>query len=102
MKSSKIFIFPSTLEGFGIVVVEANACGLPAVVVKAKYNGSSWLVEHGKNGFVCQLNEEEVSKNIIRILINNSSREMQKVCIDLAEKYDWDKIVDEIEEVYLK
>jgi len=27
---------------------------------------------------------------------------MQKVCMDLAKKYDWDKIVGEIEEVYSK
>jgi hypothetical protein len=25
---------------------------------------------------------------------------MKEVCMDLAKKYDWDKIVDEIEEVY--
>jgi len=38
----------------------------------------------------------------MRILINNSSREIKKVCMDLAKKYDWTKIVDEIEGVYLK
>lgn len=31
LKSSKVFIFPSFFEGWGIVVAEALACGLPVV-----------------------------------------------------------------------
>jgi len=27
---------------------------------------------------------------------------MQKICMDLAKKYDWDKIIDKIEGVYSK
>jgi glycosyltransferase involved in cell wall biosynthesis len=102
MKSSKVFVLPSTREGFGIVVIEANACGIPVITVNHKDNAARDLIEEGKNGFVCQLDENEIAKKIIRILKNNSSLEMQKVCIDLVEKYDWDKIVDEIEGVYSK
>jgi glycosyltransferase involved in cell wall biosynthesis len=102
MKSSKVFILPSTREGFGIVVIEANACGIPVVTINHKNNAARDLIEEGKNGFVCQLNEEEIAKRIIRILINSSGLNMKKVCMDLAKKYDWDKIVDEIEGVYLK
>lgn len=102
MKSSKVFVLPSTREGFGIVVIEANACGIPVITINHKGNAAKDLIKEGKNGFVCQLDENEIAKKIIIILKNNSSLEMQKVCIDLAKKYDWDKIVDEIEEVYLK
>ncbi len=102
MKSSKVFVLPSTREGFGIVVIEANACGIPVIIVNHKDNAARDLIEEGKNGFVCQLNEEEIAKRILRILINNSGREMQKICMYLAKKYDWDKIVDEIEGVYSK
>ncbi len=47
-----------------------------------------------------ELTEEEIAKIIKRILINNSSRGMEETCLDLAKKYDWNKIVDEIEEAY--
>jgi glycosyltransferase involved in cell wall biosynthesis len=100
MKSSKVFVLPSTREGFGIVVIEANACGIPVITIDHKDNAARDLIEEGGNGFICQLNEEEIAKRILRILINNSGREMQKVCMDLAKKCDWDKIIDEIEEVY--
>ncbi len=44
MKSSKVFVLPSTREGFGIVVIEANACGLPVVVVDHEMNAATDLV----------------------------------------------------------
>ena len=100
MKSSKVFVLPSTREGFGIVVIEANACGIPVITIDHKDNAARDLIEEGKNGFVCQLNEEEIAKRIMRILENSSGRKMKKVCMDLAKKYDWDKIVDKVEEVY--
>ena len=102
MKSSKVFVLPSTREGFGIVVIEANVCGIPVITINHKDNAARDLIEEGKNGFVCQLNGEEIVKRIMRILINSSSRRIEETCVELAKKYDWDKIVDEIEEVYLK
>jgi glycosyltransferase involved in cell wall biosynthesis len=49
-----IFLFPSRLEGFGLSVAEAMACGKPVVAT----NGSSLpeLVVDGKGGFLCEMN----------------------------------------------
>lgn len=102
MKSPKVFVLPSTREGFGIVVIEASVCGIPLIAIDHKDNPARDLIEEGKYGFICQLDENEIAKKVIRILINNSSRGIEETCVELAEKYDWDKIVDEIKEVYLK
>jgi glycosyltransferase involved in cell wall biosynthesis len=102
MKSSKVFVLPSTREGFGIVVIEANACGIPVIAIDHKDNAARDLIEEGKNGFVCQLNEEEIAKRIMKILENSTGQKMKRVCMDSAKNYDWDKIVDRIEEVYSK
>jgi len=48
--SSDIFLFPSGVETFGNVTLEAAASGLPIVVEEGC---SGHLVQHGKNGFAC-------------------------------------------------
>jgi phosphatidylinositol alpha-1,6-mannosyltransferase len=46
-----LFVFPSTLEGFGLAVAEAMSCGLP--VVASGEGALPELVAHGEGGFVC-------------------------------------------------
>ena len=53
--SGDAFVFPSTTETFGNVVVEAQASGLPAVVVDR--GGPPDLVESGRTGFVARGND---------------------------------------------
>jgi glycosyltransferase involved in cell wall biosynthesis len=45
-------IFLSRLEGFGLVVAEAMASGLPVVI--ADSSSLTELVEHGNTGFLCE------------------------------------------------
>jgi glycosyltransferase involved in cell wall biosynthesis len=47
-----LFLFPSTLEGFGLAVGEAMSCGVP--VVASDQGSLPELVAHGGGGFVCR------------------------------------------------
>jgi glycosyltransferase involved in cell wall biosynthesis len=98
MKSSEVFVLPSTREGFGIVVIEANACGLPVVVVDHKMNAASDLIINNKNGIVSGFSKDDIAENIINMI--NKKKEMQDGCIQTSKEYDWDKIVDTLEEFY--
>jgi glycosyltransferase involved in cell wall biosynthesis len=97
MKSSKVFVMPSTREGFGIAALEANACGLPVITVNHKMNAVCDLVTKG-TGLVCEPSVEELSEAIIRVLDESTS--MRAKCVELARDYDWDKICDHIETIY--
>ncbi len=47
---SDLFLFPSTTDTFGMAVLEAQACGLPALVSDA--GGPQEIVAHGRTGWV--------------------------------------------------
>jgi glycosyltransferase involved in cell wall biosynthesis len=44
LKASKVFVSPSSREGFGISVIEAGACGLPVVTIDHKDNAARHLI----------------------------------------------------------
>jgi glycosyltransferase involved in cell wall biosynthesis len=102
MKSSKIFVLPSTREGFGLSVLEANACGLPAVVVKARKNAAASLVKDGINGAICDLSARSMASKIEALLIDESYKKMSDSSIEFARAYDWGEIAKRTENVYEK
>lgn len=98
MKSSKVFVLPSVREGFGMVVVEANSCALPVVVVDHEMNAAVDLIIDGINGFKAQAKPEEVAARIIESIEKKDL--MGDGCVETSRKYDWDMIVDDLEGVY--
>jgi glycosyltransferase involved in cell wall biosynthesis len=98
MKSSRVFVLPSTREGFGIAVIEANACGLPVITVKHEKNASIEVVRDGKNGFLSEFSAVDVAEKI-KAGIERKKR-MQRTCIAVAKKFDWDVIAESAEDCY--
>lgn len=98
MKSSQVFVFPSKREGFGMVVLEANACGLPVVVVEHPMNAAVELVKNNQNGFIVEGSEVALADGIITGLKNKKN--LEAACVEFARGYDWDEIVLNLEDFY--
>jgi glycosyltransferase involved in cell wall biosynthesis len=61
-------VLPSRREGYGLVVVEAAACGTPSVVVAGEDNAATELIEPGVNGFVApSASPEDLAAAIARV-----------------------------------
>ena len=98
MKSSKVFVLPSTREGAGLVTLEANACGLPVITVNHKMNAAVEVVINEENGFLCVLSDRDIAKKILVAL--DEKEAMQRKCIEFSRKYDWNRMADLTESTY--
>jgi len=58
-----VFVLPSIYDGFGMVVPQAMACGLPVVV--SSNVGAADIIEHGKNGFIFKKGDVESLKSML-------------------------------------
>ena len=97
LKSSKVFVLPSTREGFGITALEALACGLPVVTVDHPANAVRDLITEN-NGFLCSLSAQDLADKISLALQHHTV--MRDACIWSAESFDWDCITSDIESYY--
>ena len=67
--SADIFVFPSTTDTFGNVILEAQASGLPVVVSDS--GGPKELVAHKANGLITRSHNVEDFTDAIRALVTN-------------------------------
>jgi glycosyltransferase involved in cell wall biosynthesis len=97
LKSSKVFVLPSTREGFGISALEALACGIPVVTVDHPANAIRDLITE-YNGFLCSLSAQDLAGKISLALQHHIV--MRDACIVSAESFDWNRITSDIESYY--
>jgi L-malate glycosyltransferase len=103
MKESKVLVLPSKLEGFGIVIIEAYACGIPVVTVHNKLNAATEFVMHNKTGLIAENNPSSLANNIKNLLNNESLRKiMAKNAKKYVKNFEWSKITKDLENEFNK
>lgn len=81
LDQSDVFILISRQEIFGLVYIEAMARG--CIVVASRGEGMEGIIEHGKNGFMCEAGNSKELADIIR-KIQNMTDEGRKAISDAA------------------
>ena len=101
LSTSKVGIFPSYVEGFGLAVVEQLACGIPVVAYRVP--GPTEILEDLDESLLIESGDiESLSKKVVEIL-NMSESEYQKLalrCKERAKVYSMQKIATQFMEVY--
>lgn len=96
-----LFILPSLWEGLGIVLLEAQATGLP--VLSSKIPGTSEVVENEKTGLLFEVKNSQAIYDSVDKLLSNPDlykKIVENAHLQVKEKFSLEKMVNEYEKLY--
>ena len=98
--AAEMVVMPSHYESFGMVALEAMACGTP--VIGSDVGGLSFSIEDGFNGFLVPGRDPAALAEKIALLLKHPGLRdhLGEQAIRWAERYAWPHIADEILDVY--
>jgi starch synthase len=94
MAKSDVFVFPSYFEGFGLVLLEAMAAGLPVLTTTATAGPD--LITQDHDGWVTEPGDLDVLVDAMQFCLQNRDRiaAMGKNARATAERFSWDAYGD--------
>lgn len=90
MKSASVLALPSVREGFGCVVVEANACGVPVVTVDHPDNAARHLITPGQNGYLAAVDAADLARALAATLDAAPGMDPRSVAERAGHVWDWE------------
>lgn len=99
--SSHLVVVPSAYEGFGMVVLEAGACGRP--VIASDIGGLNEAVVDGETGFLVEVRDPSLfAAAMVKVLSDDPLRRQlgENAHRRVLEKFTWHRISGEIEHIY--
>jgi glycosyltransferase involved in cell wall biosynthesis len=100
LQRSWVFVTPSSMEGWGIAAIEANACGTPAITYDVP--GLREAVVDGVNGLVVA-DETDLSAPILRVLSDSQLRgELCRGAVMRAAQFSWHATAERFLDVIMR
>jgi glycosyltransferase involved in cell wall biosynthesis len=85
---------PNKVEGFGLVLLEAGAQGLPAVVTRV--HAIPEVVLDGQSGVICASNDTALlSRAFAQVLFSATQPFQRKTCVARARSFSWNRCAAE-------
>jgi len=98
--AAEVVIMPSHYESFGMVALEAMACGTP--VIATQVGGLQHLVQNEKTGFTIPNDDPDIlEERLTQLICKPDLRcQMSQTSIQYARSYAWDVITPQIIQLY--
>lgn len=98
--AAEVLVMPSLYESFGMVALEAMACGAP--VIASQVGGLAYLVRDGETGFTIPDNDPDALCEKLTLLLGNPNLRttMGLRAVTHAQDYAWERIAAQIVDVY--
>ena len=99
---SRALLFPSTQEGFGMVLIEAMAAGTPAIALDAPNSAAGTIVSDGRDGLLVR-SKSEMTQALRKLLTDPALwQRLSEGALASARKHDWDTAVVPALEAYYR
>ena len=98
--ASDVLVIPSYYESFGLVALEAMACGIP--VIASRVGGLPTTVKDSKTGYLVPWRCPDPFADKLQIILNNQSIHdaMSRSAIELSLQMKWSKVAEDLAEAY--
>ena len=98
--AAEVVVMPSHYESFGMVALEAMACGTP--VIASQVGGLAFLVEDGVTGYTIPAEDHKALCEKLTFILGDEPlrRKIGQAAVNSAQNYDWKKIARQIVGVY--
>jgi glycosyltransferase involved in cell wall biosynthesis len=100
-QDADIFVLPSLVDSFAMVVIEAMACGTPVII--SENTGAKEIVRDGIDGFVVPVRDIDKLKEKILYFYENRDKveEMGKNARAQVKQYTWERYRERIREAVM-
>lgn len=98
--AADVCFVPSYYESFGLVALEAMACGTP--VVASRVGGLPGIIKHGRNGYLLPWRcPERYADTLTMVLLNKNLRDsMSKAAVESAGTMGWGMVSKKFIDIY--
>jgi D-inositol-3-phosphate glycosyltransferase len=98
--AAEVVVVPSHYESFGLVALEAMACGTP--VVASETGGLAFLIKDGETGFhVPTADPKALAERLRTIIRDDALRErLGKQAAEYAQAYAWSTVIEQVIDLY--
>ena len=97
-RAADLFVHPGVQETFGLVTLEAQACGTPVVGIRGSYMDR--IIHSGQTHWAAENSPASLAAAILETTRHPPSPSPAELSREIAAKYSWDRVFKRLFDLY--